>query len=364
MIKILIVEDSPVVREHLRHILEADANVRVIGMVANGLEAVRFMQQNNVKPDVITMDINMPTMNGHDATRRIMETEPVPIVLVTASFDKKDVEKSFLAMESGALAIVEKPFGMGHPGYEATAKDLIQTVKLMSEVKVVRRCPKTKTTAPVAAGTGPGQGNPSVDRRSGRKNACAVAAIGASTGGPPVIHTILYGIKPGFPMPILVVQHIARGFISGLTEWLAQTTKHQVVIASDGDEAASGRVYFAPDDLHMGIDAKRRIRLYKTAPENGIRPSVSHLFRSCVEVYGADAVGILLTGMGRDGADELKKMKDAGAITMVQDRESSVVYGMPGEALRLGAAVYVLTPENIAGALETLADRAEPRPVQ
>ncbi len=162
--------------------------------------------------------------------------------------------------------------------------------------------------------------------------------IGASTGGPPVIQTILSGLKKNLPVPVLIVQHISSGFLKGMVEWLQHTTALPVRIAADREVLLPGHVYFAPDDLHMGVTRGGIVSLSRTEPENGSRPSVSHLFRSARKVYGEKLVGVLLTGMGKDGAYELKQMKEHGAVTLVQDRESSVVYGMPGEAVRIDAA--------------------------
>ena len=350
MINVLIVDDSAVVRQHLKDVLESDKDIRVMGTAKDGEEAVRFVQEK--KPDVITMDINMPNMNGFEATRKIMETNPVPIVIVTASYDRSDVEKSFHSMEAGALAIIEKPFGEGHPHSKETQNDLVQTVKLMSEVKVVRRWKRERERQSEA-----------IDKKVSdkglkkRDKKIKIVAIGASTGGPPIIQTILSGLKKGYSAPILVVQHISKGFLEGLVEWLRQSTGLPVHIAKHGEELLPGHIYFARDDYHLGVDKDGRLRLSREEIENGLRPSVSYLFRSIINSFDGEAVGILLTGMGKDGAMEMKMMKDNGAVTIAQDRESSVVYGMPGEAVRLDGATYVLSPEEIAQTLEALARR-------
>ena len=350
MINVLIVDDSAVVRQHLKDVLESDKDIRVMGTAKDGEEAVRFVQEK--KPDVITMDINMPNMNGFEATRKIMETNPVPIVIVTASYDRSDVEKSFHSMEAGALAIIEKPFGEGHPHSKETQNDLVQTVKLMSEVKVVRRWKRERERQSEA-----------IDKKVSdkglkkRDKKIKIVAIGASTGGPPIIQTILSGLKKGYSVPILVVQHISKGFLEGLVEWLRQSTGLPVHIAKHGEELLPGHIYFARDDYHLGVDKDGRLRLSREEIENGLRPSVSYLFRSIINSFDGEAVGILLTGMGKDGAMEMKMMKDNGAVTIAQDRESSVVYGMPGEAVRLDGATYVLSPEEIAQTLEALARR-------
>jgi two-component system chemotaxis response regulator CheB len=216
----------------------------------------------------------------------------------------------------------------------------------MAEVKVVKRWARDRRTVvrPVA-------------ESPRRMEAIQVVAIGASTGGPPAIQTILKGLPKDFPVPILVVQHIAAGFMGGMVDWLRQTTPLQVQLGVHGAPALPGNVYLAPDGSHMGLLPGGRILLSKDEPENGLRPAVSFLFRSVANAGGARALGVLLTGMGRDGADELKVLKDNGAVTIAQDAETSVIHGMPGEAIRLGAARYTLPPEQIAVMLLTLVNR-------
>lgn len=333
MVKVYIVDDSAVARQHLRYILESDPSIKVIGEASSGEEAVEFV--SSTRPDVVTMDINMSGMDGHEATSRIMETNPVPIVIVSAHYNRDQVEQSFRAVEAGALAIVEKPPGAGNEDYKRAAGELVRTVKLMSEVSVVKRWRKTRRLP-----LGPRE------QTDEARNIRAVL-IGASTGGPPVLQTLLSGFKADFPAPILVVQHISKGFIDGMVDWLGGVTRLPVRLAKDGERARPGHVYFAPDDFHMGIDGMGRLTLSNEAPENGIRPSISFLFRSALDSFGGEVAAVLLTGMGRDGAEEMKKIRDAGGVTIIQDRESSVIYGMPGEAAKIGAAAFVLAPERI-----------------
>jgi len=346
MIKVLIVEDSAVVRQFLEYVLNSDPEIQVIGAARDGEEALELVKEK--KPDVITMDINMPRMDGFEATRRIMESFPTPIVIVSASWDAREVETTFRAMEAGAVAAVPKPRGGNHPELEPDVRELIQTVKLMSEVKVVRRWPARKSTPTVPQ---------TLDARGkGARGDIEVVAIGASTGGPIPIQTILSGLPEEFPAPILVVQHISRGFVPGFTEWLSSSSRLKLKVASDGDLLDRGRVYIAPDGLHMGVRDGSRIELSSDEPEHSVRPSVSYLFRSVAKTYGRKSAGVLLSGMGIDGAEELKLMRDKGAATFVQDEKTSVVWGMPGEAVRLGAAQYVFPPYKIAGALISLAN--------
>lgn len=345
MIKVLVVEDSPVVREFLVHILGSDPGIRVVGTARDGEEALEAIARK--QPDVITMDVHMPKMNGLDATRRIMETCPTPIVVVSGSTDPREVATTFEAMEAGALAVLRRPAGIGHPDHAATARELVQTVKLMSEVKVVRRWSRARRKAAVPL---PAQAR--LDRAPGK---CKIVALGASTGGPPVLQTILSQLPGDFPAPVLIVQHMAGGFIRGFIEWLAHSSRLPIHLAAHGEQILPGHVYVAPDEFQMKAERGGRIALTREPPENGLRPSVSCLFRSVAEVYGGDAVAGLLTGMGRDGAEELKLLKDGGAITFAQDKDSSVVHGMPGEAIKLDAATFVLSPGKIAATLTSLA---------
>jgi two-component system chemotaxis response regulator CheB len=220
----------------------------------------------------------------------------------------------------------------------------------MSEVKVVRRWPRSRPVCTLPADQTCSEFQfPPVPKQ------IKLVAIGASTGGPPALQTILAGLPKDFPVPVLIVQHIAAGFTQGLVDWLAQSSKLPVHLPAHGQLVLPGSVYVAPDGLHMAIGADGRIQLTADQPENGLRPSVSCLFRSVAKAYGPSAIGVLLTGMGRDGAWELKLMKEQGAPTIAQDRDTSVVHGMPGEAIRLGGASYVLSPEKICMALASLA---------
>src|ERR1700722_20716677 len=180
----------------------------------------------------------------------------------------------------------------------------------------------------------------------------------ASTGGPPALQTILAGLPINFPVPVLIVQHIAAGFTQGFVDWLAHSSSLPVVLGAHGQSVLPGQGYVAPDGVHMAVYADGRIQLRSDEAENGLRPSVSFLFRSVAKAYGPSAVGVLLTGMGRDGASELKLMKEHGAVTIAQDEKTSVVHGMPGEAIKMGGATYILPPEKICLALTGLATQA------
>jgi two-component system chemotaxis response regulator CheB len=344
MIRVLIAEDSPSVREFLTYILSADPELKIVGTAENGEEAIEGVTR--LKPDIVTMDIHMPKMDGFEATRRIMETQPTPIVIVSGSSSVREVSTALHTLEVGALAIVPRPYGLGHPEYAATAKDLVQMVKLMAGVKVVKRWPKhqikTNPLPPTAIST------------YSRVTGIEIIAMGGSTGATNVFQTILRGLVGDFHLPVLIVQHMANGFMQGFSEWLTNTTAFPTSVALDGERLLPGHAYVAPERFHMGINTERRIIYVAGDPENGALPSVSYLFRSVTQVCGNRAVGVLLSGMGKDGAKELKMMKDQGAVTIAQDEKSSVVWGMPGEAVRIGGACKVLPSGQIAPALISL----------
>jgi len=352
MIKVLITEDSPVVRKYLEHILNADPDIQVVGTAKDGKEAVDMVSER--KPDVVSMDIHMPGMDGFEATRLIMETYPVPIVICSASWDAAEVDKTFKAMEAGAVGAVTKPLGIGTHASEAHTRDLVNTVKTMSKVKVVRRWTRLRKSQIVL--------HPPVRsecEQADSRSEIKVVGIGASTGGPIVLKTILSALPKPFLCPVVIVQHIAAGFLSGLGEWLTKTTGFPVQVAVHRQRLMPGIGYLAPDSFQMGIDKQLRAVINTRKEENNLCPSVSFLFRSMADVLGTNGIGVLLTGMGKDGAQQLKSWKEKGGITIVQDKESSVVYGMPGEAIKLGAAKYILPPEEIAWKLTRVVGKSQ-----
>jgi two-component system chemotaxis response regulator CheB len=342
-VRVLIVEDSPVLAEFLSHVLSSDPAIHVVGVATDGEAAVEAASR--LRPSVITMDIHMPHLNGFDATRRIMETSPAPIVIVSGSVEPGDTQASVHAVAAGAVATVPRPHGLGHPGHDRSARELIEVIKLMAEVKVVRRWPRAAATSPAASAPTPW---------TIRRRHVKAIAVGASTGGPLVLQSILAALPLTLPVPVLIVQHMAPGFVESFAEWLGQSSGFPVHIAADGAELLPGHAYVAPDDRHMGVHSGGRIALSTAPAENGLRPAVSFLFRSLKTAMGPEVAAVLLTGMGRDGVDELKQLRQAGALTVAQDEKSSVVFGMPGQAVEAGAVSHVLPPEDIAGLLAIL----------
>lgn len=355
MVKVLIVEDSPVTQEFLTHILATDPEIQVVGTAQDGQEALEAVAR--LRPNVITMDIHTPRSNGFDATRRIMESCPTPTIMLSNSHDAGEVAISFQALEAGAVAVLPCPAGIGHPDHAHTARELVQTVKLMAEVKVVRRWPKDRHRGLRPTPNSPTPNSPPPPGQAEMR----LVVIGASTGGPIALQTILSRLPASFSVPLVIVQHMAQGFVQGFVEWLAASTGRRIVVGSHGQPILEGHAYVAPDHFHMDVTSDGRLSLSRCEEENGLCPAVSRLFRSAAHAYGKNAAGVLLTGMGKDGANELKLMKERGAITIAQDEESAVVHGMPGEAIRLGAASYILPPARIATKLAELAQKNKKR---
>ena len=346
-IKVLVVEDSLTVQLLLTEAIEADGRLQVVNRVATGEQALEFVKAS--RPDVVLMDVHLPGINGFEATRRIMATTPVPIVICSAVSDPDDVATTFEAMEAGAVAVVAKPGGLHSANQAEIKRHLVETLRLMAEVKVVRRWGRAATRRPVDSP------QPAIAEAARHKTMKRVVAIGTSTGGPPVLRTILSELPASFPLPILVVQHISPGFLPGLVEWLGTSCALPLEIAAHGAPLLGGHVYFGPDGFHLGVNAKGHIALAKRAADDHLCPSVAHLLRSVTETYGAGGIGVLLTGMGSDGAAELAELRQRGGTTIAQDKNSSVVHGMPGEAIRLGAATHILPAGQIAGELVRLA---------
>lgn len=337
MINVLVVDRPSLLREFLIRTLGADPLVQVVGTARDADEAV--VATMRLRPNVIIMDIQLANGGAVEATRRIMEIQPTPILVVSDGASCIIPTTSFDAMEAGALAVLPCLVDRAHPDCAAAATEFLQTVKGMSEVKLVRRWPRMR-------------GNkPSVPPSSNMQEKVEVIAIGASTGGPLVLQSILSALPANLSAPILIVQHMSAGFIQGFADWLALSMRLPIHLAAHGEVILPGHVYLAPDNRHMKVARGGRILLTGDEPEKGLRPAVSQLFRSVADIYGGHAVAGLLTGMGGDGAAELKLLKDKGALTFAQDKESSVVHGMPGEAIRLGATMLVLSPDKIVSLL-------------
>jgi len=336
MIKVLIVDDSNSVAMVLEQILNSDPKIHVEKIASSGEEAIKFLAQNKV--DVITMDIVMPGMNGFETTKKIMETTPTPIVVISSTVNLDSSETSFKALKVGAVSILEKPTFAKDPNFDKQRIEIIETVKMMSEIKVIRRWSSKKRISPIVT--------PSTKTFTDYSN--SVIAIGASTGGPPAIQEILLGLSGGKCPLIVIVQHICEKFVEGMAKWLESTTGFKVSIPKDAEKIKNGHIYLAPDDCHMGFYRKGIIKLSNEQYNSHHMPSVDYLFDSIAKVYRNESVGIILTGMGKDGASGITNMKNAGAETIAQDEKTSVVFSMNGEAIKKGGINHILPIDKIA----------------
>ncbi len=334
MIKVLIADDSPSIAAMIRDLLSQDPEIEILGWAKNGREAVEL--RNSLNPDVMTMDLNMPIMGGLEATKIIASSRPVPILVVSQLIESRDSEVAFEALRCGAIDVMGKPSGAGPGGFSQIGEELIFRVKAVAHIRPMRLVNK-----PVPQAAPP---KPDINRPPRP----AVVVIGASTGGPPALAKILKALPSYFPVPIAIVQHIAPGFVAGLRQWLERECALPVKLGVQGVQLRPGNVYLAPDNHHLEIAAGKTFALASSPPLKGHRPAVDRLMESAAEVYGPDTIGVLLTGMGKDGAQGLKKIRDAGGWTIVQDEASSLVFGMPREAIIAGAAAVVSPLDKIA----------------
>lgn len=345
--RVLVVEDSLTVRMRLVEILSADPEIELIAAVEDGKRAIEICQ--NARPDMITMDMMLPVMTGLAATEYIMAHCPTPILVVSSSTNRGELFRTYDALAAGAVDVLEKPSGAEPDG--AWESRFISTVKLVSRIPVITH-PRARLAA--LRGQPPQQARLRLDPAgAGRK--CGLVAIGASTGGPGAIVEILRGLPAAFQLPILFVLHINEPFGTAFADWLDGQTSRRVAFPADGEPvaAAAGRVLMAPVGRHLVV-RDGRLRLTLDPERHFCRPSVDVLFESVAHEYGASAAACLLTGMGRDGALGLLKVRQAGGMTIAQDETTSVIYGMPREAATLGAAARILRLDEIAPTLASL----------
>ncbi|PZV07945.1 MAG: chemotaxis response regulator protein-glutamate methylesterase [Leptolyngbya sp.] len=336
-IRLLLVEDSPVALVLLQRILREAPDMEVVGVARNGQEALDLMA--TVKPTLICTDLHMPKMNGLELTEEVMARCPCPILVISASVQKEDTQTVFRILEAGALDIFPKPRTGLATEYEKTKAELLAKIRVLAGVSVFTH--RRRSPAPVALPRPP-LGTTSPEKRP------RLLALGASTGGPQALLAVMQQLPKTFPLPIVCVQHISNGFLQGLVDWLDSSCALRVTIATPGTVPQPGVAYFPPERHHLEIDAGGRIQLSQRGPVDGHCPSVTVMFQSVAAYYRQSAVGVLLTGMGRDGADGLQTLSQAGGLTIAQDEASCVVFGMPKEAIALGAAQQVLPLNAIA----------------
>jgi two-component system chemotaxis response regulator CheB len=338
-IRVLVAEDSLTVRRRIIGVLSGEPGMTVVGEAADGKHAIELCLA--LRPDVITLDMMMPVVSGLGATEYIMAFVPTPIVIVSGSTNRGEVFRTYDALAAGALDVIEKP--RAGESLEAWDRRLIDTVRVASRVRVITH-PLGRLRPKLAFDLQPG---PSV---GGEAAGARVVAIGASTGGPKAIVDVLQTLPKGFPAPVLIVTHISDAFAAGFIEWLASNSPLPVRAARHDETIPDTGVLVAPADRHLVVHGDR-VQLTTTAARHSCRPSVDVLFESVARTCGRNGIGVLLTGMGRDGADGLLAMRQAGGVTVAQDEASSVIFGMPGEAVKIGAAEHVLPPAEIGALL-------------
>lgn len=339
-IRVLLVDDSLIALTLLKRMLDGSPEVNVVGTASNGKEALRLIPA--LDPQVICSDIHMPVMDGIEFTKRVMEEFPKPVLVVSVSTDRQEGKNIFKMMEAGAVDFFQKPKSGLESDYLKQSSELITRIKVLSGVHVFKRIQQLQQAQP------PGH----VELGQMKGGVCSrIVAIGASTGGPQALAGILSSLPAEFPLPVICVQHIGEGFLDGLVEWLRTLCRVKIEIARPGEAPAPGTVYFPRENTHLLIDSGGRFENSIDPANNGHRPSVTVTFSSVARYYRSYAIGVLLTGMGNDGADGMKAIADAGGMTIAQDESTSVVFSMPKRAIDLGAAKLVLPVDKIADAI-------------
>jgi two-component system chemotaxis response regulator CheB len=342
----MVVEDSLVVRQLLVHIIASDPRLVVAAAVSSAEEALREI--GRVQPDVVSMDIRLPGMDGLDATRQIMSEHPTPIVVIADSIEDSSLKISMNALRAGALTVVEKPVGLSSANYAGIASTICTQLYIMSQVPVVRQrsfAPwrdKVTNTAP---------------KRNPEWSATlpSIMGIAASTGGPPALAKVLGALPEDFPLPILLVQHMGAPFMEGFASWLNGLMPLKVRLAQDHEIPMAGNVYVAPGDRHLLLSPAGTLKVSAEPPVGNQRPSATMLFQSMARSVGRRGLGVILTGMGEDGAQGLVEMRQAGGYGLAEDESTAVVYGMPAAATRMGGVNVSLPLDLIAPRILRLA---------
>ncbi len=346
-VSVLVVDDSLICRQLISQALSQDPDLQIIGTCADGKEALARVKE--MRPNVITMDVDMPVMDGLTAVEHIMAECPTPILVLTADPRSQAPELTCRALELGALGLRVKP--SIDDGLEAW--NLAKELKLLASVRVIRhlrgprRVPQVKADGPALAPA----------------NDVGVVAVAASTGGPQILQRMLSELPEDFPAPIAIVQHINAAFAESLSGWLSNSSRLKVRLAQDGELLMPGHVLIAPPGMHMVIPFRGRVALKAGVERDGHMPSGTVLLESAAKAYGRRAVGVILTGMGEDGAAGMLAIKQAGGITLAQDEESCVVFGMPGAAVERNAVAHLVPGDEVASALLKLT-RGEPLAVR
>ena len=351
-IRVLVTDDSALARAVLREVLESGGGIEVVAEAANGREAVEMVRRHH--PDLVTMDLEMPVMGGLDAIAEIMAVQAVPILVVSAI---ADAQKAYEAVSRGALEVIDKPGAGSGSGAEFVAKvRLLSGIKVITHLRAGRPAPAPTPPLALAPASAP---SAAVRATAGSGGWSRLFAIAASTGGPQVLAAVLSRLPPGFPCPLVVAQHISDGFAAGMAEWLAGICALRVELAVDGAPLRPGTAYLSPSEAHLAVTAGRRLELRPRGSGDIYRPSCDILLGSAAAACGRGTVGLILTGMGGDGAEGMARIRAAGGVTLAQDAESSVIFGMNRVAIERGAVQRVLPAGRIAAELLSLADAGE-----
>lgn len=334
-IRVLIVEDSAVVRSLLEMIVDSDPRLQVIASCSSGEEALRLIPE--LRPDVISMDVRLPGLDGLEITRRIMQEYPTPIVVVSSHLDHEELNIGFNALRAGALSVLDKPYGPGHQDADRQARALCTQLVIMSQVKVIRL--GNRLNKPTAGTPTPAPARPEPQTSQGLEY--EALGIVSSTGGPRALSILLNSLGPDFPIPVFLVQHITPSFTQGFIDWLNTTCPFKAVEATKGEIPEAGKIYLPPANQHL-LYRFGKLGLSDTEPVSYQRPSGTVLLKSMAAELGKRAIGAVLTGMGDDGAIGLLQLKQAGGYTLAEAESTAVVYGMPAVAARLNAATQIL----------------------
>jgi two-component system chemotaxis response regulator CheB len=334
----LIVDDSPLINNIFKSMLGEFADIEVVGEANNGQDAIRMALR--LHPDIITMDIRMPQMDGLEAIRQIMSIQPIPIIVVSSNVHASDYNIAFNAIEAGALTVIEKPKGLDVKNYEMVRDQLVASIRSLAGLPLI---PRTHKVPLRPANIGP----KTAMLHSYVLQSIQAIAIAASTGGPPVLAQILSALPEDFSIPFLIVQHNMPTFMDAFAEWLRTRVKIPVSVAREGLFMERRHIYVAPGDAHLTVSLDRILHVDQSSPVGGYCPSANRLFKSVADSFGNRSIGIILTGMGDDGVDGLADMAAVRAHTMVQDESTSVVFGMPRVAIQRNLADEILTPDEI-----------------
>jgi two-component system chemotaxis response regulator CheB len=346
-IRVLLIEDSQVTLVILRRILSSSPQIKVVGEARTGLEALEMIPK--IQPDVICTDLHMPQMDGLEFTSEVMTLYPRPILVISSWVQEEDAPHVFQLLEAGALDIFPKPSAGLTTEDKLLNQELINKIQILAGVKVFKK--KRKSSSPVK----------SLETFSSKSYVKPeIVVIGASTGGPQTINELFAQLPSNFPVPVICVQHICFGFLQGFIDWLSSSCRLPIQMAKPGQIPKPGTIYFPPEQQHLELDERGRFICSDSPPLDGHRPSVTVTFKSVAKFYGRATVGILLTGMGRDGAEGMQCIAQAGGLTIAQDEATSVIFGMPKEAIDLGAAKLVLPIHAIAPRLLELLQKQFP----